>query len=309
MTAAAAGLVAALMLAVVVAGAAEPVASPPGTPVHPGASADTTPAESPEAASRRLVVTALRTGTITDESPLVNAQSTADEPDWDIQLLFLDKGTPEQRARMTGQLRRWFTDDVREAPARDPGRTLGDDDCRATAAEMLAEYGDRASASSIRRWLDRGSIDAAPRERAARALARLDSPCQGRWLTAEGNREVALCPGAGLITVKACWTINGRADCGEPVPIESARYLARTIRLQSVRRVHAPVASTLSLMVTGKSDFEVRIFPADDARSIYLVERDMLGSGLAWRADSPELARWVIGWLKTAPPANALTGR
>jgi hypothetical protein len=211
---------------------------------------------------------------------------------------------------MTTQLQRWFTEEVREAPQQGPTRVEGDgarqeiNDCRATAAEMLAEYGDRTAGTSIRRWVGQGSIDAGHRERMTRALARIDNSCQGRWLMAEGSHDVALCPGAGLITVKACWFIDGRSDCGEPVPIESARYLARTIRLQSVRRVHAPTVSTLALMVTGKSDFDVRIFPADDARSIYLVERDMLASGLAWRADSPELAKWVIGWLKTAPPAG-----
>ncbi|HEX7879572.1 MAG TPA: hypothetical protein VF720_09190 [Candidatus Eisenbacteria bacterium] len=300
--------------------AAQPAANPNAVGVPP----EPIPVESPQAALHRMVGAALAAGTVSDEaalaaslgqlgleplsaaerngiresldlftSVLVGAQAPGYEPNWDIQLLLLERGSTEQRARMSGQLRRWFTESVRGADT--------NENC-ARVAEMLAEYGDQASTPAIRRWMDQGSVDSAQRERATRAVARIGNPCQGRWLTAEGINEVQLCPGAGLINVSACWYIDGSRDCGTSIPIESARYLARTIRLQTVRRVPLSTVAHLALAISAKSDIDVRIFPTDDARAIYIVERDMQASGLAWRADSPELAKWAIGWLKTAPP-------
>lgn len=313
---------------------ARPVVVTPPPVVAPP---DTIPVERPEAALRRIVATSLASGSIVEEpalvdgfgqyglepldpgtraavrqgldlfaSSLIRAQATTYQPRWDIQLLFLDKASPEQRTHMTTELRRWFTEDVRELPKMPTTSTENRpviELCRVSAAEVLAEYGDKTAAGPIRAWMNKGSVEPTNRERTLQALARLDNPCHGRWLVAEGSNDVALCPGAGLITVKACWFIDGRRDCGEPIPIESARYLARTIRLQTVRRAPLPPRSPLALAISGDSDIDVRIFPSDDARAIYIVERDMQASGLAWRSESPELVRWVIGWLKTAPPA------
>ncbi|HEX7879571.1 MAG TPA: hypothetical protein VF720_09185 [Candidatus Eisenbacteria bacterium] len=294
--------------------------------------------ETPDECLRRLVSQALASGSITDDSLMVDgfsrsgldplsseqragvrehldlfapvlaqAQAPSHSPGWDIQILFLEQGTPEQRAMMTSQLRRWFTEDVRQ-PLRD--RSVRYENAQAirevvlgyrvTVAEMLAEYGDRSATRVIREWSMGESMETEDRDRVIQALARLEDPCHRRWLIPAGVDRVEPCDGSEPLTVRACHRRGESTDCGDPIPAAAARALDHVMSLVPVRRAGPRSEGSRWLSLTGGGR-ECRIEPAANGKSVIIAESDMHEFGFAWEVESAELAAWVIGWMKTAP--------
>jgi len=239
---------------------------------------------------------------------LARAQGPIHSPSWDIQLLCLEAGSVAQQAAMTAELRRWFTDEIHEAPILGSLRIENAEGvrevligCRVTVAEMLAEYGDRTAIRGIREWSLGESMEPADRDRIIQSLARLEDPCHRRWLIPENPGRVAPCTDADTLVVRACRRTGDATACGDPIPPAAARALREVLHALPVRRASTLSVSPVSLHVSGTNGEDCRLVPASDGRSVFVYEQDMHEYGFAWRADSVELATWVIGWLKTVP--------
>jgi hypothetical protein len=241
---------------------------------------------------------------------LIRSQGPVHRLAWDVQLLVMELASPAEQAAMVGELRRWFTEDVREAPWEWGSRAESPEGiheavvlCRVAAAEMLAEYGDTTMAPRIREWTAKEVMEPQDRERVIQAVARLYDPCHRRWLASVAHDQVQPCgdPEGGPITVRACRLDGDARFCGDPIPAAAARALRQVLRLVPVRRVRTLSRSDIFLAVTDARGGDCQLMPAADGRSVTLYESDMQEYGFAWQADSAELAAWVTGWLKTAP--------
>ncbi len=131
---------------------------------------------------------------------LARSQETDGALHFEIQELYRDLANSEQRDVMIKALRSWLTDDIREAPRHGTMQTAGPesavrreiDRARATAAEMLVDWGDRES-DPLMADLQTKIVDKDARRIVDTMRLRLVDPCAGRLVALSWEGPVLLC--------------------------------------------------------------------------------------------------------------------
>jgi hypothetical protein len=133
---------------------------------------------------------------------LVNSQRPPDYAlDFRIQELYRARADSIQRAEMIDALRQWLTADIRQAAWHGSGRITGPDDAvlreiesaRATAAEMLSDWGDADAVPLMNAVEQKGVQNDEALRRILVARARLVDPCAGRVVRTGSNGPLELC--------------------------------------------------------------------------------------------------------------------